>query len=75
MGNMSGLRHFGHLCLLRAGADVVGPEMLVGMAQAGGGPLDQNLLLLGRIQVDLLDLPVLAPPYRIAACVFMVPTP
>ncbi len=48
---------------LRVGgsADVVGPEVLVGMAQTRGRPPDQHLVVRGRIQVDLQDLPVLLP--------------
>ena len=35
--------------------------MLVGVAQAGRGPLDQHLVPPGRVEVDLIDLPVLLP--------------
>ena len=38
---------------------VAGDEVLVGVAQAGGLPLDEHLAGLGRVELDLLDLPVL----------------
>ena len=42
-------------------ADVVGPQVLVGMAQTGGHPLDQDLEVPGRVEIDLESLPVLFP--------------
>ena len=44
-----------------AGSHVAFTDVLVRVAQAGGRPLDQNLLFAGRVKVDLLDLPVLLP--------------
>ena len=40
--------------------DVAGDEVGVGVAQPGGGQLDEDLLLLGRVELDLLDAPLLA---------------
>ncbi len=39
--------------------DVAGDQVGVGMAQPGGGELDEDLLLLRRVEVDLLDAPLL----------------
>ena len=44
------------------GHDVTVPEMLVGVAQAGRHVADEHLAGLGRVQVELGDLEVLANP-------------
>src|SRR5581483_11249773 len=41
--------------------DVARPEVLVRVAEPGGDPPDQDLVAAGRIEIDLLDLPVLSP--------------
>ena len=51
----------------RLGRDhVARDQVLVGVAQPGGAHLDQHLAGLGRVEVDLLDLPLLvqAPEHR-----------
>ncbi len=45
--------------------------MLVGVAQSGGLELDEDLALLGPVEVDLLDLPVAVDFHSTAAFVFM----
>ena len=39
---------------------VAGANVVIGMAKAAGGKGDQHLALAGRVEVDLLDTPVLA---------------
>ena len=47
---------------LGRGAHVAGAEVLVGVAHAGVGHLDDHLVGTGRIDLDLLDLPRLVEP-------------
>jgi hypothetical protein len=42
--------------------NVTGPHVIVGMTQTGGDVADQNLACLGRIELQLDDLPVLIDP-------------
>ena len=51
--------------------DVAVPQMLIRMAQARGHVADEHLARLGRIQVQLGDLEVLACPRKTAALVFI----
>src|SRR6202011_568603 len=44
------------------GGQVTGDHMMVGAAQAARGELDQYLVLLGPVEIDLLDLPFLVDP-------------
>ena len=56
-------------------ADVAPAQVLVRMAQTGCFPLDQDLELSRRVQVDLFDLPVLAPAIEDSCVRFHVDTP
>ena len=51
---------------VRSGHHVAGDEVVVGVAQAGNRHLHQDLALTGRVERDLLDLPVPAdtPQHR-----------
>ena len=44
-----------------AGAHVTVTNVLIGMAQSGGRPLDENLLGARRVEIYLFDLPILLP--------------
>lgn len=55
--------------------DVAPAQVLVRMAQTGCFPPDQDLELSWRVQVDLFDLPVLAPPIEDSCVRFHVDTP
>ncbi len=56
-------------------ADVAPAQVLVRMAQTGRFPLDQDLELARRVQVDLFDLPILAPAIEDGCVRFHVGTP
>ena len=56
-------------------ADIAPTQMLVRMAQAGRFPLDQDLELSRGVQVDLFDLPILAPAIKDGCVRFHVDTP
>ncbi len=51
----------GHVWRARARPHVARPQVLVRVAQTCGRPLDEDFLVAGRIEIDLLDLPVLVP--------------
>jgi hypothetical protein len=68
-------RLLGEFLNLLPGPDVAPTQVLVGVTQAGGFPLDQNLLLLRRIQIDFLDLPVLPTTEEDSSVRFHLDTP
>ena len=56
----------------RHAGQVAGPDMVVGMAQAGGLERHQDLALFRSVEVDLLDTPIGSlNPHSTAAFVFM----